>query len=379
MPSPVAVIGAGAFGGWTALHLVRSGARVTLIDAWGPGNSRSSSGDETRVIRGSYGPNAIYTEMTARSIPMWKENERRWGVKLLHQSGVLWMVAKTDGYENASIENVRRAGMPIQVLSRAEGMSRFPQINWEGIEWSIFEPDGGYLLARRGCQAVLAGFQAEGGTYRQGSAHWSGTHVELGAGERVEADQFVFACGPWLPLLFPDVLGKVLTPTRQEVIYLGTPAGNSAFDDGRFPVWADNGAVRFYGIPGNEWRGFKVAKDVPGPPFDPETGDRIISQEGLAELRDYAAMRFPALAGAPLLESRVCQYEMSADGNLIVDRLPGATNVWIAGGGSGHSYKFAPALGDHVAQLVLGNAAPREQFRLERFAGTAPGAVGERK
>src|SRR4051794_13021465 len=87
----VAVVGAGAFGGWTALHLLRAGATVTLLDAWGPGNSRSSSGGETRIIRGTYGPNQPYTEMAARSLRLWKDNQERWGCRLFQPAGVLWM------------------------------------------------------------------------------------------------------------------------------------------------------------------------------------------------------------------------------------------------------------------------------------------------
>src|SRR5437660_2517485 len=95
----VAVIGAGAFGGWTALHLLRSGARVTLVDAWGPGNSRASSGGETRIIRAIYGPNRQYVQMAVRALELWKENEKRWNRQLFHRTGVLWMAATEDSYE----------------------------------------------------------------------------------------------------------------------------------------------------------------------------------------------------------------------------------------------------------------------------------------
>ena len=102
----IAVIGAGAFGGWTALYLLRRGARVTLLDAWGPGNSRASSGGETRVIRGTYGPNQPYTKLAARATQLWQENEKRWNLKLLHQTGVLWMVAGDDRFERESLPAV---------------------------------------------------------------------------------------------------------------------------------------------------------------------------------------------------------------------------------------------------------------------------------
>jgi glycine/D-amino acid oxidase-like deaminating enzyme len=371
MAISVVVVGAGAFGGWTALHLLRAGCKVTLMDAWGPGHSRASSGDESRVIRASYGPNAIYTGMVARSIPMWKENERRWGVKLFHQAGALWIAAADDSYEKASLENIRKAGMAHEVVTAAEGRKRWPQMNWDGFTWGIHEKEAGYLLARRACQAVMEGFVAENGTYVQAEARPEGEGLPA-------ADAYVFACGPWLGRVFPSVLGKLITPTRQEMFYFGTPPGDPRFNDDRFPTWVDNSPARFYGIPGNQWRGFKLAQDVPGPVIDPSTVDRLVSPEGVALMRRYLAHRFPALQSAPLVETRVCQYEMSPDGGLIVDRHPSRNNVWLVGGGSGHGFKFSPALGEHVAQLVLGKAKQKPQFALSRF-GKDAGGVGERK
>jgi len=111
----VVVVGAGAFGGWTALHLLRGGARVTLVDAWGPGNSRASSGGETRVIRGTYGPRAIYTRLTARALELWKEHERRWRRKLYHAIGVLWLVESDDAYEKAALPLLRDAGLTVKL------------------------------------------------------------------------------------------------------------------------------------------------------------------------------------------------------------------------------------------------------------------------
>src|SRR3984885_12939288 len=99
----VAVIGAGAFGGWTALYCLRGGARVTLLDAWGPGNSRASSGGETRIIRGAYGPERHYTELAARSFVLWKQHEAEWKQKFFFPIGVLWMAEAEDAYERASL------------------------------------------------------------------------------------------------------------------------------------------------------------------------------------------------------------------------------------------------------------------------------------
>ena len=370
----VVVVGAGAFGGWTALFLQRQGARVTLVDAWGPGNSRASSGGETRVIRATYGPRAIYTRMSARALTLWKEHEQRWRRQLFHGIGVLWLVESDDQYEKAALPILREAHVRFEELQGPEVARRYPQINCDRVRWAIFENDGGYLTARRACAAVLEGFLAEGGEYRQlavqAPAPSGGplSGVVLSDGSRVTADSFVFACGPWLESLFPDIIGDRVRATRQEVFFFGTPPGDQRFTESAMPVWADHGTTFMYGIPGNEWRGFKVADDTRGPVFDPTTGERTPTPAALQTARAYLGYRFPALKDAPLLEARVCQYEESPDEHFILDRHPGAANTWLIGGGSGHGFKHGPAVGELVARLVLSGAAADEQFRLARFA-----------
>ena len=370
----IVVVGAGAFGGWTALFLRRQGARVTLLDAWGPGNSRASSGGETRVIRATYGPREVYTRMAARSLVLWKEHEKRWRRQLYHGIGVLWLVESDEQYEKAALPILRDAEIAFEELTGPEVTRRYSQINCDKVRWAIFEKDGGYLTARRACAAVLEGFLAEGGEYRQlavQSPAPSGgqlSSVTLSDGSRLTADRFVFACGPWLGSLFPDVIGDRVRATRQEVFFFGTPPGDRRFTDDGMPVWADHGPTFMYGIPGNEWRGFKVADDTRGPVVDPTNQSRVPSPEALQTARDYLAYRFPDLKGAPLLEARVCQYEESPDEHFIIDRHPAAANAWIVGGGSGHGFKHGPAVGELVARLVLTGAAPDEQFRLARLA-----------
>ena len=371
----VVVVGAGAFGGWTALFLRRQGARVTLLDAWGPGNSRASSGGETRVIRATYGPRAVYTNLAARALVLWKEHQTRWHRQLYHGIGVLWLVESDEQYEKAALPILRDARVTFEELQGAEVARRFPQINCEQVRWAILERDGGYLTARRACAAVLEGFIAEGGEYRQLAMQapiqprgGELSSVTLSDGTTLSADRFVFACGPWLGLLFLDVIGERVRPTRQEVFFFGTPSGDRRYTEEALPVWADHGTRFMYGIPGNEWRGFKVADDTRGLVIDPTTESRVPSPEALQTARDYLAYRFPGLKGAPLLESRVCQYEQSPDEHFIIDRHPQAANAWVVGGGSGHGFKHGPAVGELVARLVLSGAASDEQFRLSRFA-----------
>jgi len=379
----IAVIGAGAFGGWTALHLLRSGARVTLLDAWGPGNSRASSGGETRIIRAIYGPNPQYVRLAVRALELWKENEKRWTRRLFHRTGVLWMAAGDDAYEKASLPLLRQAHVDFDELTPPEARKRFPQINFENVHWAIFEKDAGFLTARRNCQYVLENVVAEGGEYRQLGVNpvaIQGSEMgkpALSDGSSLSADQYVFACGPWLGKLFPDVIGKLIHPTRQEVFFFGLPAGDTRFSEPNMPTWIDHGPAHyFYGIPGNEWRGFKIADDNRGDTFDPTSGDRTPSAAAIQVVREHLNYRFPALEAAPLVEARVCQYENTPDENFIMDRHPRASNVWLLGGGSGHGYKHGPAVGEMMADLVLGKRPVDPVFELARFTrGVEAGRV----
>ena len=281
---------------------------------------------------------------------------------------------------------LREARLPVEELTPEAAAKRYPQIAFDGIRWALFEATAGYLLARRACETVLDRFRVEGGTYVQDRATpgpspgGSLRSLTLAEAAAIEADAFVFACGPWLGQLFPDLLETKIRPTRQEVFFFGTPPGDR-FADARLPVWIEHGARLFYGIPGNQWRGFKVADDTHGAAVDPttiETMDRMPSAEGLADARALLARRFPELKGAPIVEARVCQYENSPDSNFIIDSHPSLSNVWIAGGGSGHGFKFGPALGERIAAIVLGerptdrmSLTVRRLRALERGCGSA--------
>jgi glycine/D-amino acid oxidase-like deaminating enzyme len=370
----IAVIGAGAFGGWTALHLLERGARVTLLDAWGPGNSRASSGGETRIMRGTYGPDQPYTAMAARALKLWQKYERRWKRQFLHRTGVLWMASSyDDSFERGSLNVLRHARTKFQELSTLEMKKRWPQINFAGVRWGIYEPECGYLDARASCEAVVDAFVGQGGVYRQLAVSADGMEsrplrsLRLSDGSRLKTDCYVFACGPWMDKLFPEILGGVIRSTKQEVFFFGTPAGDLRFTDAHLPVWGDHGRRFFYGIPGGDRRGFKVADDTRGNEFDPTSGERVVSRATLRRVREYLAFRFPAMKDAPLIETRVCQYEQTADSHFIVDRHPRMDNVWLLGGGSGHGFKHGPALGEMMAELILKGREANAAWRLSRF------------
>ena len=278
-----------------------------------------------------------------------------------------------DSFERGSLRELKAEGLEHEELSLQELEKRWPQINFDGVAWGLYEINAGYLTARASCQAVVEAFVAEGGEFQQSAI--SGESIDsqmldgfvLADGTRLTADQYVFACGPWLPKLFPETVGKKIRVTRQDVVFFGTPAHSNAFDETELPVWADHGERFFYGIPGNQYRGFKVADDTRGPEFDPTAGERMASAESISKMRDYLAYRFPGMKDAPVLETRVCQYENTPDNNFILDRHPSRENVWIVGGGSGHGFKHGPAVGEMVAKAILDGVQPEVRFRLGRL------------
>lgn len=270
-----------------------------------------------------------------------------------------------------SIPFSRKHNMEYQYISKQELIKKYPLINSQDIHHGWLDPFGGYLKARESCQLVAETFKKEGGTYltnyvaKPSVSSQKIKSLKLSDGTELTADIFLFACGSWLPQLFPDVLGQQINCTRQEVFYFGTPA-EKAHQFDQLPVWIDvDGQDYYYGIPGNANRGFKIGVDRRGIPFDPSSDDRIGSPEVLQHARAFIEHRFPALKNAPLVESRVCPYENSNSGNFIFDQHPEAENCWFLGGGSGHGFKHGPALGEWVASSFQSGKAIPSLWRLK--------------
>ncbi len=369
------VVGAGVFGAWTAWHLRKAGQRVLLLDAFGAAHARASSGGESRLTRGSYGRDEIYTRFAFDSLPQWKWVSDLSGLPVFHPVGVLFFFQKREAYVDESLEVHRRLKLPTVELDRAALEQRYPQVFWKDVEVGLLEPEFGVLMARRAVQTLVKQFVKAGGEYRVAAvkppdAAKSLTTLELSDGSAVSAANYVFACGPWLPKVFPRLLGPRIFPTRQEVFFFAPPAGDARFGPGALPGWADfNSGDIFYGMPDLESRGFKIANDKHGLAIDPDRGDRVASPGALADARKYMARRFPALANAQLTEERVCQYENSSNGDLLIDRHPTAANVLLVGAGSGHGFKHGPEVGRYAAELVSGKLKKVEpRFSLETKA-----------
>ncbi len=367
----VAVVGAGVFGTWTAVHLQRQGYRVTLIDAHGPAHSRASSGGESRMTRGAYGKDAVYTRMALDSLTEWKALSAVAGLPLFHETGVLFFFPGEQDYVRDSMAAHKAIGLPTEALTGAQMQARFPMIDFTGVAVGLYEPGFGALMARRAVQTLAEDFVRRGGTYVKGAAlppsASSDTlaEVRLPDGQRIAADRFVFAAGPWLPKLFPQVIGPRIRPTRQEIFFFATPAGDRRFLPGAMPGWADfNAGDLYYGFPDLEGRGVKFAHDAHGAEVDPDTQDRRPSQAAIDEIIAYRDRRFPLLRGAAMTEARVCQYENSSNGDFLIDFHPRLANVLLVGAGSGHGFKHGPEVGRYAAQRLLGTAKVEPRFSL---------------
>jgi sarcosine oxidase len=362
----IAVIGAGVFGAWTAEHLRRAGHSVTLIDAHGPAHSRSSSGGESRMTRAGYGKDEIYSRMARDSLIEWGALSATAGLPILIPHGVLFFTTTPDDYFTQSIAVNRKLGLPIEDLSRAEMQRRFPMIDFDGVERGFFEPRFGALMARRAVQALVKNFVAAGGRYVHGQVEPPPSsaalaEVRLSSGERIAADHFVFALGPWLPRLFPGILANRIFPTRQEVFTFAPPPGDRRFLPATMPGWADfNGGDVYYGFPDLEGKGVKFAHDNHGVTVDPDTQSRAPTAAALADVITFRDRRFPLLRGTPLATAEVCQYENSSNGDFLIDRHPVLNNVVLVGGGSGHGFKHGPEVGRLAAELLTSGGAQRE-------------------
>ena len=371
----VIVIGAGAWGGWTALHLQRMGASVTLVDQYGPGNSRASSGDETRGVRTAYGAKEQWSWWASEAIRRWIRFDEEYGramrMRLFFQTGDLICRTAMEPFLEETLATWKKYGIRHDVLTGDEARYRYPAMKLDDIEVALLEHDAGVVRARRACEVVAEVFRQEGGTIvtarvdhgaRQGRR---AQNVTLTPGGSLAAETFVFACGPWLWKVFPDVLGARMRTPMGHVYYFGTPVGDDRFSFPNMPSYNFPGVTGWPALtPDN--RGFRVRAGGRGH-SDPDTVERWIDPEHFTRPRAVLSARFPAIADAPLLETRACHYELSVSRNFIIDRVPDRDNVWIAGAGNAEGYKMGPVVGEYVANRVLGNATSAlldESFRI---------------
>ncbi len=415
----VVVVGAGAWGGWTAYHLRKRGAKVTLIDAYGAGNSRSTSGDESRGIRSSYGDRTVgelWTPWAREAIRRWAAFDAEWGptfgTRFYHQTGDVIMREKDEPFLKRTLDLWTANNVAHEVLTGDEVRKRWPVINADDTTIAIYEPDAGVARARASTQAVAAVAVKMGVKFIQSRAtlrpivNGNLDGVQLEDGSIIRGDAYVFACGPWLRKLFPALMENRMRIPLGYVCYFGTPVGDSRFTYPNLPSYNFPGVTGWAALP-TDSRGFRVrggiaapqppetpdqkaerearAKAAPPPPppdplqNDPDTSTRWAAPDRIEGMRRFVQRRFPLLADAPLLETRCCHYESSINRDFIVDHVPDTRNAWIAGVGQSEGFKFGPVVGEYIAQRVLGVdgdpklikafALPTDQYEVPRAPG----------
>lgn len=393
--SNIIVVGAGAFGGWTALNLQRLGARVTLVDMYGAGNSRSTSGDESRGVRTSYGDRVhgeLWMQWAQRAIERWKEFDAQFGIPAKNQiyftTGDLIMRSDWEPFLTQTRAWWEKNGIPHETLTVDEVRKRWPVFGVDDIKAVLFEPGAGVVRARRATQLVAEVFQREGGRIVIGRVvpptpgEFDGHRVRLTNGDSLAADAIVFAVGPWLAKTFPLMQNRMRTPLGT-VVYFATPPGDDRFTHPNLPSWNFPGTTGWAALPVDN-RGFRVrggggggnnqqsaqpagaaasaspAAPAPTPPApsvnvnDPDLSNRWVEPQRLDGPRRFVATRFPALADAPIAQTWACHYEQSSSRNFIIDLHPNLPNVWLAGGGNAEAFKQGPVLGEYIARRVLG-------------------------
>jgi len=388
--SDVIVVGAGAFGGWTAYYLASMGAKVTLVDAYGPGNSRATSGDETRGVRTSYGNKGIWAELwmtwANKAIDRWTKFDAEWGremkVRLFFNTGDLIFRARPEPFTTRTQELWKKLGIRFNVLKVDDVARDYPVLNLKDITVVLHEPRAGVVRARRGCEVVAEAFRQTGGQVVLGYASLgdkNGNHLQniktTGPAATLTAATYVFALGPWLPKAFPDLMEPRIRTPLGHVHYFGTPPGDDRFTFPNLPSYNFPGVTGWPALPPDN-RGFRVRMRG-DTATDPDLSERVFDRKRDKLARNFLTDRFPRLQGAPLLETRACHYEFSASSNFIIDRHPDFENVWFAGGGSAEGYKFGPVVGEYVAQRVAGSetdARLAEAFSLKMSETSATAA-----
>ena len=347
MSGSASIVGAGIFGASLAYRLARDGWDVTLYERHEPGHVRAASGGESRLIRYSHGAESWYTRSAFRARDLWRELEAEAGLELLVPSGVAWFARSEDGWEAESARTLRAQGVPVERLDPDAGRELFPSFEPGELRFILWEPEAGVLRAREATKATVEAAVRAG-------ARMTRRRVEAGT---VAGDVVVWACGAWLATLFPGLVP--LRVTRQDQFFF---ASTAEWQAGQIPAWVDYDRA-IYGL-GDLGSGVKVAPDLEGPPFDPESDDRRTDPLNEERARAYAEERFPALADAPLLVSQACPYALTPDTNFIVAPHPTLPRSWILGGGSGHGFKHGPALAEYAARVVTGEEEPSSQFGL---------------
>jgi len=292
------------------------------------------------------------------------ELEQAWNVELYREIGCLLLAeAGRSGWEEAAFPTLGRLGVPALRFSPDDLSARYPHIDLQRVAFGLYEPEAGFVWARRAMVSGFKQFVANGGSFDCRRPITNGDERLLIDGKELTADRIVVATGAWMGAMFRRTLGRFLRVIRQDVIYTSPPEGSIAYDADRHPAWIDHG-YSGYGIPAVEGYGFKAVIAWHQSDIDLDTDDRVVEKAALARSRQYLGYRFPGLMGQPIVDQEVCQIVMTPDTHFLFDIHPDHDDIVLAGGGSGSIFKHGPVIGEYVAGIAQGLFGPDPRFRL---------------
>ncbi len=351
----------------TAYALTKSTKRsVLLIDRYGISNELCSSNDINRVFRYAYGGDKLYTQMAVESLKLWHEIEKESGRKLLAPSGFLLMEGEDEYWSRFVADSYRvlkELGLKAESLEEAELKKRYPQF---AAEKAVLDPYAGALMASEVLETFHSAVKHGDVKILEGEEviklHPSETpEVETSGGKSIQCKKLILTSGVWSNKFLREGLAK-MTPTRQQLTYFKPPANLERFQPANFPIFfVDN----YYGIPAVGIDGVKVSFHGLPEVVDPETAKRTIDPEAVESCRTILRKHIPELADTEVVHSKVCIYDMTENSDFVISSDPEYPNLVYGYGFSGHGFKFAPLIGQLLAELAL---EQESSFMLDRFS-----------
>src|SRR5438093_9026128 len=357
----VIVVGAGINGITTAIELKKRGHRVRLVDPGPLPHPLAASTDISKAVRAAYGADEEYAALAERSIKLWREWNKEFGIELYHEVGVMFVrqrEMKPGDFEYESFKILQRRGHKVERMNSAQLWRRFPAWNPELFRDGLLEVEAGYAESGRAVATLVQRAESIGVELRSSSRFANLDErdhriegIILDSGERIAADCIVMAVGAWTPYLLPFTK-KFFRASGQPVFHLKPPRPD-LFAPERFPVFgADITTTGYYGFPLNRDGIVKIANHGPGREMSPESPRRAVTSDDEKNLREFLASTFPLLADAPIVYTRICLYCDTHDGHFWIAPDPDRKGLTIAAGDCGHGFKFAPVLGEIIAYTV---------------------------
>jgi len=415
--SRIIVVGAGINGVTAAIELRKRGHEVVLVDPGPLPHPLAASTDISKAVRAAYGADEDYTALAERSIKLWRNWNEEFGTELYHEVGVMFVrrgQMEAGDFEYESLKLLEKRGLKVARMDTPQLWKRFPAWNSELYRDGVLEIEAGYAESGSAVATLIERARSAGVRLYEGrfaaldkigqrvngivlqDPHFKAvipSEVDESRGDTgqviskdpstslgmtpIAGDVIVMAVGAWTPYLLPFTK-NFFRATGQPVFHL-KPSEPELFAPERFPVFgADITTTGYYGFPINRDGVVKIANHGTGREMPPDSPERVVTAEEEKSLRQFLASTFPSLADAPIVYTRVCMYCDTHDGHFWIARDPEREGLIVAAGDSGHGFKFAPVLGEIIADAVEGKDNPlldKFRWRPEVRAGTATDAA----